>query len=202
MPTHGGDQVVRFIQSLPDFEIDNNLPTTYDHMGALLTDSILQSGLNYKTVVWPRVERILVEFPDAATLTSFRDLLYRHGPYSILSWNHPEKPNRLMRLMFFLDTMDIETEIDLTLWLGNVENATALLGLPGIGPKTVDYMKRLVNLPSIPVDRHIFSFVERAGVSASNYREVQQTVEEAALLLGMHQVILDRAIWSYMSATN
>jgi hypothetical protein len=41
--------------------VSSGLP--YGHMGATLTDAVLQSGISYETVVLPRVERILRDYP-------------------------------------------------------------------------------------------------------------------------------------------
>lgn len=47
----------------------------YNHIGALYTDIILQSSLNYKTVVKPRVERVLALYPNANTVNKFGKLI-------------------------------------------------------------------------------------------------------------------------------
>ena len=48
--------LLTFSRSLTLFE--NPVMEAYDHMGAVLTDAILQAGLNYEAVVFPRVQKI------------------------------------------------------------------------------------------------------------------------------------------------
>jgi endonuclease III len=168
-------------------------------MGALFTDCVLQAGVNYKTTVLPRVQRVLDEYPQAYTTSIFQETINNFGASSVLSWKHPEKPERLTRVTTFFYQQLVETEEDLVSWLTDENNITQLRQIKGIGPKTTDYMKRLVNIPSIPVDRHMFRFVEDAGITCTNYSEVQTIIETAGDFLEIHLVLLDRAIWSYMS---
>ena len=43
-------------------------------------------------------------------------------------------------------------------------NAESLLEINGVGRKTIDYMKLLSGQQAIPIDRHMFQFLEIAGV--------------------------------------
>src|SRR5690606_26204122 len=138
---------------------EKTLPDTYEHIGALFTDSVLQAGVNYRTTVFPRVQRVLEEFPDASTTTAFLNAIHQYGANTILDWSHPEKPARLERLTEFFFDQKQETEADLSSWLQDDHNILKMREIRGIGPKTADYMKRLLNIPAIPVDRHIFRFV-------------------------------------------
>ena len=60
------------IESLPDFKLQKDAATGYDHMGALLVDAALQAGIRYETVVWPRVTAVLEHYPEAQTTSEFR----------------------------------------------------------------------------------------------------------------------------------
>ena len=42
--------------------------TPYYNMAATLTDSVLQAGMNYKSVVYPRVYNILSKYSDYRTI--------------------------------------------------------------------------------------------------------------------------------------
>src|SRR4051812_46057509 len=46
-----------------------------DHVGAVLAESALQAGLNYKAVVVPRVQRFVKEYPSASTVSGLTALL-------------------------------------------------------------------------------------------------------------------------------
>jgi endonuclease III len=75
-----------------------------------------------------------------------------------------------------------------------------LHSLNGIGPKTVDYIKMLVGIPSVAIDRHVRVFVQAAGLPQTRYAEVQQVVQLAADTLEMNRSSFDWAIWSYVSS--
>ena len=172
----------------------------YDHVGALLADSILQAGVRYTTVVAPRVKAIIERYPTARTISLFLDLLELEGACSVLQWRDAEKPARLLGLVLFLQMQGLQTVADLSDWLEIEANPGTLRGLRGIGPKTVDYLKQLSGLSSVAIDRHLFGFVAAAGVPTMAYNEARDVVESAAAILGVSAIALDRAIWRYQSA--
>lgn len=173
----------------------------YRHMGATLTDAILQAGLNYASVVGPRVSRIIHSFPHATTTSRFLDLIDKFGANYLLDWNHPEKPTRLIAIANFFYVRSVETENCLREWLQKPCSESSLRSIRGVGPKTVDYLKILVGIPAIAVDRHINEIVGRAGVNSRNYVEIRNIVEEAADRLKVNRTSLDYAIWVYASQT-
>ncbi|MCY2924411.1 MAG: hypothetical protein NT031_03080 [Planctomycetota bacterium] len=172
----------------------------YGHMGGTITDTILQAGMNYRTVVQPRVQSLIDEHPEARTTTGFRNLIGFHGLRSLIRWNHPEKPRRIMDITWFLSNEGLDTEDALREWLIRPGNASLLLCLNGVGPKSVDYLKMLVGLPAVAIDRHVRVFVQAAGLRYTQYADVQQIVQLAADNLGMNRNSFDWAIWSYVSA--
>jgi len=171
----------------------------YKHMGATLSDAILQAGLNYNTVVKPRVLRLLHNFPRATTTSKFLDLIDEFGAEHLLNWKHPEKPTRLITIANSFYVRSIETENYLRDWLQSPDNAMDLESIRVVGPKTVDYLKMLVGIPAVAVDRHIRTFVQRAGFRSSNYTAIREVVEEAADRLQVHRTSLDYAIWVHIS---
>jgi len=197
--TYSAHILANYISSLDDFNIPHNHVYRYNHMGAVLTDTVLQAGLNYRTVVEPRVICVIKNYPEANITSSFLSSLYRDGANKILNWHHPEKPRRLLELTEFFCETSNETEDDLQKWLIEPINCDLLLRIRGIGPKTVDYLKNLVSLSSVAVDRHIRKFVKNAGVSSTSYEEIRFTVVQAANVLNLSPSILDHAIWIYMS---
>ena len=61
------EKLAAFVQGLPDFEF-HAIDFGYNgHMGAIIIDGILQSGISYDTVVRPRVEKIRADFPSQTT---------------------------------------------------------------------------------------------------------------------------------------
>lgn len=68
-------ELAAYLQSLPGFEVVVPLEASYLHMGATLTDAVLQAGVNYAHVVQPRVERVRSRYPEATTASAFLALL-------------------------------------------------------------------------------------------------------------------------------
>lgn len=194
-----GQELANYIRSLEDFEIFHPNGPVYNHMGAIIADAVLQAGLNYKNVVFPRIRKILEDFPDEKTTSQFREILNKKGVKEVINWKDQEKPERLEGLTNYLVEQEVETVDDMRTFLLKPEAAASLLKLKGIGPKTVDYLKVLVDIPAIAVDRHVFNFVERAGIICKGYSETRLVVEEAARELNLSFSALDHSIWQYMS---
>jgi len=52
------NRLIRYITSLNDFELKGpDDPFPYNHMGATLSEAILQAGTNYSTVLKPRIRQ-------------------------------------------------------------------------------------------------------------------------------------------------
>jgi hypothetical protein len=191
-------RLVQFIRS-NGITPSNSAPQSYNHMGATLSDAILQAGLNYNAVVKPRILRLLTCFPTATTTSHFMDLVDKFGADKLLNWNHPEKPARLIALTNFFYVRSIETESDLSAWLQTPNNAILIESIKGVGPKTVDYIKMLVGMPAIAVDRHLKTFVMSAGLKPTGYTAIRRVVEGAADTLRLNRTCLDYAIWLHVS---
>ncbi|HWY32681.1 MAG TPA: hypothetical protein VNX46_18090 [Candidatus Acidoferrum sp.] len=194
------DQLIHYIKH-SKLSVAPSAVQTYKHMGATLSDAILQAGLNYNFVVRPRVLRMLHYFPQANTTSQLLDLIDKYGAAYLLSWNHREKPSRLIAIANFFYVRSIENENCLREWLESSVNAKSLENIRGVGPKTIDYLKMLVGIPSVAVDRHIKTFVQRAGCKTDNYTAIRRVVEDAADRLHVHRTNLDYAIWVHVSQT-
>lgn len=193
------EKLAQYVCSLDGFFGRVGLRVGYQHMGGTITDTILQAGLNYRTVVAPRVRRLIRKYPEGQTTTGFRELIAFHGLRSLLNWNDPEKPRRVMEMTWLFSNEGIETEAMVRDWLQQPGNVSLLLDLKGVGAKTVDYLKILVGLPTLAVDRHMRFLVSAAGLSYSRYEDVQRVVGLAADHLGVRKDCFDWAIWSYLS---
>jgi hypothetical protein len=190
-----------FASSLAGFQLSEKSRHSYCHMGATITDTILQAGLNYRTVVQPRVNRLLQEYPEAETTTGFRNLIGFHGLKNLIAWSHPEKPRRILEMTWFFSNEGLDTELSLREWLLRPGNPGLLYCLKGVGAKTVDYLKMLVGIPTVPIDRHVRLFVQTAGLRYTRYADVQQVVQLAADNMGINRSSFDWAVWSYVSAS-
>lgn len=168
---------------------------TVDHLGAVLADCILQAGLNYRTVVWPRVQRIQASYPLTATLSGVKAIVDRGQTGDFLAWKHPEKLSRFSALVDLLNSDEVEAVSELHEWLKHARSRDRLLNVHGIGPKTYDYMCCMVGIDRIAVDRHIRSFASDAGVGVSGYEDLQAVVSYAADLLDLPRRDFDSWIW-------
>lgn len=193
-------KLAKYISTLDGFWDLAGPRTTYQHMGATIADTVLQAGLNYRTVVEPRVKQLMALHPDARTTSGFREIVAFYGLSNILQWNHPEKPRRIMELTWLFSNEGLETENMVRDWLEKPGNSGLLLQLKGVGSKTVDYLKMLVGLPTVPVDRHVRALVGAAGLKYNRYEDVQQVVSLAADNFNIRKDYFDKAIWGYLSA--
>jgi 3-methyladenine DNA glycosylase/8-oxoguanine DNA glycosylase len=196
----GASVLAEFVRSLDDFPDTTSIRPSHDHMGATISDCILQAGLNYRTVVAPRLRRLRREWPEAATTSGFLAVLVELGGCRLLHWQDAEKPRRVLDLTRLLVERRVETETELRRWVLEPENEAALRAIKGVGPKTVDYLKTLVGLPCVAVDRHMRTFVRAAGLPFARYDDVRKVVELAAGKLLVNPNALDCAIWSYVAS--
>jgi hypothetical protein len=172
---------------------------TCEHLGAVVADSVLQAGLNYATVVRPRVLLILLSHPHRDTISSLLALIEERGTASFLNWNHHEKISRFESLVTALNEWNIEDASDLRTHLASDVFRDALQSINGIGPKTVDYMSCLVGINSIAVDRHVRNFANQVGVANSDYRFLQRSFCCAADLLAIPRREFDAWLWKRAS---
>jgi hypothetical protein len=198
-------RVAAHVRGLADFEMVEDLGLPYNHMGATITDAVLQAGLRYQTVVWPRVQHVMEAFPEAATTSGFLAVLRERGGEAVVRWTHPEKLGRMKAVAELFIAEGVESEVDLRRWLcgdgaecrANVANLAAVHGM---GPKTIDYFKILCgDQDTAAVDVHLMRFLEHAGVNACDYVQARTVIAEAAPLLGVSTARLDHSIWTYMS---
>jgi hypothetical protein len=169
------------------------------HVGAILADAVLQAGLNYRTVVKVRVDRIVQKFPEAVTLSGTFNTTDSIGVADFLCWRHQTKVSRFVGLAELLRNENVDDFYQLRVWLQNSGRRDKLRAIHGVGPKTVDYLCGLVGLDFIAVDRHIRKFASDAGVTAVDYEFLQSVVSYAADLLGVSRRHFDASIWSYVS---
>ena len=101
------DRVAQHVRGLPDFEVIEDLELPYHHMGATITDGVLQAGLRYETVVWPRVQHVM-GIPEAATTSGFLAVPRERGGEEVVHWTHPEKLGRIEAVAELFATEGVE----------------------------------------------------------------------------------------------
>ncbi len=179
--------LVDYIKSIVGFVFVNYIDGNYGHMGATLSDAILQAGIKYDTVVRPRIKTIRELYPEATTTRTFWQLLQKIGPKSVLQWQGDEKPNRVVALTKFFLSEGVETEDDLSKWLESESNKCRLFTIKGIGQKTADYMGVLVGSQTNAVDRHIKTLLMEAGIETSSYKEIQDIIDHSIKKMGVEE---------------
>lgn len=193
-------KLANYIQEHSDLLLINPKKCPYsDHIGALFTDIILQSGLNYNTIVAPRVNHVLLTYPQAFSVENFSLVIESNGMENVLKWKHSIKLNRMNLLLEFCKKNNINTSYEIKNFLLIKDNQRNFLKINGIGDKTLDYLLKLLNIETVAVDRHIFSFVEKAGIDSKDYTFVKRVVEYAADIMDIPRRTIDYSIWSYMS---
>lgn len=192
-----GKKLAEYVRSMNFNPVQEQ--TIYHHMGATITDACLQSGLSFKTVVYPRVLKLLTDFSDFKTTTEFIILMQTIPLPELINWKNERKLTLTKELTQMFYDNGVENEEQLSAWLESEENCNKLLNLKGIGPKTVDYLKMLSGHQAIPIDRHLMNFLKMAGVPADTYEEASLIYQEAAKVLGVSNYVIDRQVWEYMS---
>jgi hypothetical protein len=192
-------QIADYAQTLGVGKYEGRGGGVPNHLGAVLADCILQAGVNYKTVVKARIDRIINQFPHCAVLPGVLEIVTAGAVPDFLMWKHPEKNERFIRLVRFLEREDVESIAALSTWLQAPLSRERLLQISGIGPKTFDYLCCLVGLDSVAVDRHVRVFASNAGVELKEYDALKVVVCFAADLLGIARRDFDSWIWELMS---
>jgi thermostable 8-oxoguanine DNA glycosylase len=200
MPTSDAEKLAQFVRSKqPEFKFYETIDGNYNHIGATVADAILQANRNYKTLVKPRVNRILAQYPNSRTTSAVLNLLQSIGPTKFLNLQDADRADRFSQVLELFAAEGIETDADLREWLSRKPNLRKLRAIKGIGPKTVDYLKILVGESTSAIDRHLFGFLKAAGLSAGGYTEAQSIINATADILGVDRAQFDHSIWQYMS---
>lgn len=108
--------------------------------------------------------------------------------------------NRLTSILHLLQSENVENEAELQTWLTKDTNLRKLLAINGVGPKTVDYLKIMVGLQSIAIDRRLLKFFDMAGIAINpgDYNTPRDILKDAASFLSVSQADLDHSIWRYV----
>jgi len=188
-------QVADFARAEGAMGVASTPRPSLEHMGAVVADAVLQAGLNYASVVRPRVTAILRNHPEADRVSALTEIVDRQGVAEFLDWVHPTKLGRFERLVRFLERSSVETSVDLRTQLGRQEFRESLRAIDGIGPKTVDYLSCLVGIDAIAVDRHVRTYASRAGVQSQDYDFLREVFCGAADLLSVSRRAFDAWVW-------
>jgi hypothetical protein len=176
--------------------------TGWRHVGAVITDAVLQAGMRYTTVK-QRVDGLVKQWPDASTLAGFRRRIQSEGLSEVLDWSG-KKLDTIAALTDRLssevvDGRSLDTVADLRIWLTDPENPPSLRTIKGIGAKTENYLCSVSGLSAVAIDVHLRSFAAEAGVRERSYLELRRLYEATAHCMGVDAGALDHAVWEYCS---
>lgn len=187
------------VSSLEGFAIPDEVDGDYRHMGATVSDAILQAGIAYETVVKPRVLNLKTEYPSANTTSGFASIAKEIGLGRLLNWKGQKKLQTITNTLSLFAAEKVENESQLRDWLQVDGNIGKLKSIRGIGDKTADYLKILVGISTIAIDRHLLNFLKDSQIQADGYGEAQEIISLASSILGIDEAHFDHAIWLYMS---
>ncbi|MDQ8747733.1 hypothetical protein [Elizabethkingia miricola] len=194
------NKLVNYIENHRDFNVVRSNSCFYNnHLGAILADIILQAGVNYKSVVLPRVLNIYKTYDSAHNLPGTINIVEEIGIENFLNWKNNIKTNRYLSILEFLSEKSIESTYELAEFLTQYENVQMFLSINGIGYKTIDYFRKLMHVETVAVDRHILNFLTKANINFNNYHGAKIIVEYAADILNISRRDIDYSIWYYMS---
>ena len=172
------------------------------HIGAIIVDATLQRRQNYNATVKPRVDALVMAWPDAATTSGFRQRLDTGKLSEVISWPSPGRLAQVEDITRVFERQGIETVVELRVTLGDHAKRAvlreALAVVRHVGPKTLDYMDILSGIPTgVAVDVRIRRVVQAAGIEDLSYGHVAAVIRAAAAGRGWRAGDLDAALWQF-----
>lgn len=165
-------------------------------MGALLVDAVLQSGMNYKTFVMPRVKRVRTLYPHATTVIAVRRLLRSVGPKALLDVANIAKCTALWGLVDLLSEEQVDTVAELRAWIEMPGARHKLLAVHGVGEKTAAFLRILLGHDGIAIDTHVRRAAAAVKVVTKTDGELAALFAEAAVQTGYRLTDIDGALWT------
>lgn len=135
-------------------------------------------------------------------LSDLKRLLLTISVQEFLNWQGTRKPGVFLELVNLLSCEGLDSEEDLRNWLFLEENKEKFFAIRFIGEKTADYLKILVGLPNVAIDRHLLNFIELANLGKLTYGLAHQLLHQATQLMNINPSHLDHSIWLYMAGGN
>ena len=167
-----------------------------EHLGCVMADTILQAGVSYRAVVWPRIVRIRKRYPNATRLSGVKEAIAQDGVEGFLCWTDGRKVERFLALTACLEENGVDGVAELRIRCTSSCFCEQVLGLHGFGRKTIDYMSCLAGVDGFAVDRHAVRFARECGVAVRDYEALHRVFCYAADLLGVARSDFDGWIWA------
>ncbi|MDB4873813.1 MAG: hypothetical protein JWM41_259 [Gemmatimonadetes bacterium] len=165
------------------------------HVGAVLADATLQSGVNYNAIVAPRVKRIISDCPQASVTSGLRSVLRASGPQAFLNIANLRKCATIWGLADLLRDEGVETIHELATWVIRPDAIDKLRAVFGVGPKTASFMRLQLGHDAIAIDRHIWGAAESAGVQEPDPDRLAALFKDAIAGTEITLAQVDEALW-------
>jgi len=197
-------KLMSYIKDLEDFRFYNQKEFKKEffycnHMGAIITDGVLQAGIKCETVVRPRLKE-LVKYKKAENTSGFYNLYNQKKLENLINFKGKRKIKTIKDIVELFIKEKIEMPADLKEWFLKDKNTEKLILIYGVGDKTVDYFKILSGISNNAIDRHIINFLLKANIKVENYKEAHNIINKTADYLKINESLLDYSIWKYMSS--
>ncbi|WP_104173478.1 hypothetical protein [Arthrobacter sp. Y81] len=171
-------------------------------IGAIIVDASLQRRQNYAATVKPRVDALVVAWPDAKTTSGFRKRLATGTLSEVIDWPSPGRLAQIDDLTCVFEDQGIETVEELRATLTDPATRPvfreALAGVRHVSPKTLDYIDSLSGLATgDAIDVRIRRVAEAAGIEGTSYANMSAVIRAAADSRGWRAGDLDAALWHF-----
>jgi hypothetical protein len=171
-------------------------------IGAIIVDASLQRRQNYQATVKPRVDALLVAWPDAKTTSGFRKRLATGTLSEVIDWPSPGRLAQIDDLTCVFEDQGVETVEELRARLTDPARRPvfreALAAVRHVSPKTLDYIDVLSGLSTgVTTDVRIRRVAEAAGIEDISYANMSAVIRAAADSRGWRAGDLDAALWHF-----
>lgn len=179
----------------------NSCKNTYkqnhrDSFLVLIADSVLQQGMNYTYFVLPRLKHIKTTYSNINLVSKIP--INNEYIEKILQVKNKRKTHMFREIIAIFHKEKIDTYTDIVKWLNNKNNHEKLLNIHGFGDKTLDYMLNLFGYQTIPIDRHVYSFLKICDINTNDYKVASNVVNHVAENNEFCKITFDKEIWNYV----
>ncbi|MBT2535397.1 hypothetical protein [Arthrobacter sp. ISL-69] len=171
-------------------------------IGAIIVDASLQRRQNYQATVKPRVDALVVAWPEARTTSGFRKCLATGTLSEVIDWPSPGRLAQIDDLTCVFEDQGIETVEELRARLTDPATRPvlrdALAAVRHVSPKTLDYIDTLSGLSTgDAIDVRIRRVAGAAGIEDVSYANMSAVIRDAAGSRGLRAEDLDAALWHF-----
>lgn len=190
--------IVQYIQSVRRFDLASSPALGSEHIGALITEAVMQPGESYKIAICPLIERLIRDYPEGKTSSHFMRLLEEISPKYFLNWKENDKPRRVLAVAKCLHELSIETVNELRFIIEDPDFIKSMKDIRGIGNRHIDYLKLMLEIPCEAAQEYLNVFLMKSGVENIPKVEIPAIWEETARLLHKKNSDLLLCVWRYL----